>query len=482
MLVRRRVAMAKNKSYTPVPEVAPQLEERLDLIVEVLARKTTISEAAKKLGISRNHFQTLFHRALMGLAEGVSPKPAGRPAKPKEQVELEQELERLRRENAQLKARVDTTDRLLEAASGLLHGRIRPTARAARAKKQKGASGEKKPDEPDAERRETLQAALQMRRLGLNSKLAARVAGVHEATLRRWRSRERSAEPLVRRAPRRAAAPPAQAAERASALVRSLKGQVGAHSLSRSVPGLSRRQAAWVKGETLTAMEHERKGSLTRIRITAPDVVRGFDGMQLKSAEGVVHALFCADAAVPYRTSVTVGPRYDIGLVERALSSDIRLNGAPLVYRMDRARCHDAPAVRELLAHHKILVLHGPPRCPRFYGQLERQNREHRAWDDEIARLPPQNIELCLEELLEAVNKLWRRRTLAWRSAFEAWSARKPLEIDRGSLCEEVSKRAARIALQRQHRGKPADLAERLAIEQALESRGYLRREIGGWC
>lgn len=276
--------------------------------------------------------------------------------------------------------------------------------------------------------------------------------------------------------------PSAPAVEQASALVRSLKGQVGAEALRRSVPGLSRRQAAWVKAEALTAMERERKDRLTRIRVTTPGVVRGFDGMHLKGAGGAMHALFSADAAVPYRTSVTVGPHYDIGLVERALSSDIRLNGAPLVYRMDRARCHDAPAVRELLARHKILVLHGPPRCPRFYGQLERQNREHRAWDDEIARLPSQNIEPCLEEMLEAVNRLWRRRTLAWRSAFEAWSTRKPLQVDRTALREEVSERAARIAQQLQCRGKPADLAERLAIEQALESRGYLRREIGGWC
>ena len=475
--------MAKNKSYTPAPQVAPQLEQRLDLIVAVLAGRTTMSEAARQLGISRNHFQTLFHRGLMGLAQGVSPKPGGRPAKPKELVELEQELERLRRENAQLKERVDTTDRMLEVASGLLHGRIRPSARAVRPKKKaKGAPGENKPDEPDAKRREILQRVLAMRRLGLEAKLAARVAGVHEATLRRWRVREAHGEPLVRRAHPRVCAPPAQAAERASELVRSLKGQVGAEALRQSVPGLSRRQAAWVKDETLTAMERERKGALTRIRITTPQVVRGFDGMHLKASGTSLHALFSADAAVPYRTSVTVGPRYDAKLVEQALSLDIRLNGAPLVYRMDRARCHDAPALRELLASHKILVLHGPPRCPRFYGQLERQNREHRAWDEEIALLEPQEIQARLEEMLEAVNKLWRRRTLSWQSAYEAWSARPDLKIDRRALHEEVSERAARIARQLEHRGKPADLAERFAIEQALESRRYLRRQIGGWC
>ena len=474
--------MAKNKSYTPAPKVAPQLEERLDLIVAVLAGRTTMSEAARKLGISRNHFQTLFHRGLMGLAQGVSPKPGGRPAKPKALLEMEAELERLRRDNAQLKAKVDTTDRLLEVASGLLHGRIQPTARATRAKKQKGAAGEKKPDEPDAERRDLLEAALQMRRLGLKAKLAARVAGVHAATLRRWRRREQKGEGLVRRVPSRASAPPAQAVEQASALVRGLHGQVGAEALRRSVPGLSRRQAAWVKGETLTAMEQERKEGLTRMRVTTPGVVRGFDGMHLKAASGALHALFCADAAVPYRTQVSVAARYDAMLVERALSSDIKVNGAPLVYRMDRARCHDAPAVRELLAAHQILVLHGPPRCARFYGQLERQNREHRAWEDEIALLESEEVQACLEQMLEGVNKLWRRRTLAWGTAYDLWSKREPLQIDRRALREEVSERAARIAQQLQHRGKPADLAERLAIEQALESRGYLRRQIGGWC
>jgi len=474
--------MNKNKSYTPAPKVAPRLEERLDLILEVLAGKTTVSEAARRLGISRNHFQTLLHRGLAGLAQGVSPKPGGRPSKPQELLELEAELERLRRENAQLKERVGTTDRLLEVASGLLHGRIRPTARAVRPKKAKGSAGEKKTDEPDAERRRILEKAQEMRCLGLKAALAARVAGVHEATLRRWKVRARRGEPLVRHARIRACAPSAQATERASTLVRSLQGLVGAESLRRSVAGLSRRQAGWVKAQTLTAMERERKSALTRIRVTVPDVMRGLDGMYLRGAVGALHALFSADAAVPYRTHVTTGRRYDAELVERALSLDIKLNGAPLVYRMDRASAHDVPAVRKLLCANQVLVLHGPPRCPRFYGQLERQNREHRAWEDEIALLPLEEIEPRLEQLLEAVNKLWRRRTLNWKTAYEAWSARPCLDVDRRALREEVSEQAARIARQLEHRGKPADLAERLAIEKALESRGYLRREIGGWC
>ena len=468
----------KKKSYTPAPQVAPEHEQRLTLILEVLAGKLTVSQAARTLGMSRNHFQTLLHRGLTGLAQGIVPKAGGRPAKPKELKDLEAELARLQRENAELSQRTGTTERLLEVASGLLQGRLRPMSRVGRQKKTKGAPGEKKPDEPDAARRRTLREVEQMRRLGLSAALAGRVAGLHEGTLRRWRARERRGEALVLRSGVKVCCPPAQSIEQAAELVRRLNGLVGAESLRRST-GISRRAAARVKAQTLTCMERERKGALTRVTLSAPDVVRGLDAMYLQGARGRAYALFSADAAVPYRTQVITGVRYDARLVARALESDIRMNGAPLVYRFDRAAAHDAPAVREVLAAHEVLVLHGPPRCPRFYGQHERLNREHRAWSEELALLSLEEMQRCLEQMLEAVNKLWRRRTLGWKTAYEAWSARRLLNIDRRALREEVSERAARIG---QRRGKPADLAERLAIEQALETRGFLRQQPGGWC
>lgn len=471
--------MKKNKNYTPAPQVAPEQTQRLTLILEVLAGKTTVSEAARTLGVSRNHFQTILHRALTGLVEAISPKAGGRPAKSKEVKNLEAEVLRLRQENAELSERAGTTDRLLELASGLLHGRIRPMSRAGRQKKTKSVPSEKKPDEPDAARGRTLAEVEQMRQLGLTAAFASRIAGTHEATLRRWRARARQGEPLARRGYAKGSLPPAQAAERAAELVRRLHGQVGAESLRRSVLGLSRREAARLKAQTLTLMERERKSSLTRITVTAPDVMRGLDGMYLHGADGTLHALFTADAALPYRTQVKIATRYDAQLVVRALRSDIENHGAPLVYRFDRASAHDAPAVREVLEAHQVLVLHGPPRCPRFYGQHERLNREHRAWNDELALLSLEEMQPRLEEILEAVNKLWRRRTLGWKTAYETWSARGRLNVDRRALREEVSERAARIG---RHRGKPADLAERLAIEQALETRGYLRQQPGGWC
>jgi len=475
--------MTKKKSYTAAPQVAPAQAERLSLILEVLAGRSSVSQAARALGMSRNHFQTLLHRGLAALVQEITPKAGGRPAKPAELNALEAELKRLRRENAELSRRVGTTDRLLEVASGLLHGRIRPTGQAARERKTKGSPGENKPEEPEG-RRHLLEEVEQMRRLGLSAALAARIGGAHEATLRRWRMRARRGEPLARCAPSALHRLPAsgRALERASELVRSLNGLVGAEALRRSVQGLSRREAARVKAHTLSAMERERKRSLTRVAVTAPDVMRGFDAMCLRGAGGKLYAVFSADAAVPYRTHVKTSTRYDGELVAKALASDIKANGAPLVYRFDRASAHDVPAVRELLAAHQVLVLHGPPRLPRYYGQHERLNREHRAWAQELAALPLEDIEPRLEQILEAVNKLWRRRTLGWRTAYEAWSVRRCLELDRRELREEVSERAARIGRELHRRGKPADLAERLAIEQALETRGFLRQQVGGWC
>jgi transposase len=469
------------KSYTPAPPVPPEQLQRLTLVVEVLSGLRTVSEAARMLGMSRNHFQTILHRGVAGLTQAITPKEAGRPGKAPEVAELESELAKLRRENARLQERAGTTERLLEVASGLLQGRIRPTRRQTRAKKSPQATSEDQGDpEPELER--TLREADEMKRLGLTAPVVARIAGVHEATLRRWRSRARDNRPLLMRHRGGCAALTPEAACGVRTMVRSLNGLVGAESLRRSVPGVSRRQAACVKAETLTAMERERKCALGRVTITQPGVLRGMDAMHLRSSEGPIYGLFCADGAVPYRTNVTVGERYDARLVAKALATDIERNGAPLVYRFDRAKAHHTPAARAILEANEILVLQGPPRYPRFYGQLERQNREHRAWAETLRTLAREEVEPCLAQMLYGVNALWRRRILGWSTAAELWNARPALKIDRRALHEEVKERASRIARELEARGKPADLAERLAIEKALETRGFLRQQVGGWC
>lgn len=474
---------AKSK-YTPLPAVPPALMPRLVAVVEVLAGLKTVSAAARSLGLSRNHFQSLLHRGLAALTTAIAVHPGGRPARSPQLAKLQAELQRLQRENARLASQVGSTERLLAVASGLLQGRIRASGRQRRLRSssRSGTDGAEESD-PEATRRRQLAGADAMREMKLAAPFTAAIAGVGASTLRRWRARRRCGLPVLsgRRRCRRGAVIGIAAVQSATLLVRRLRGLIGAESLARSV-GLSRRAAAHIKALTLTALERERKAGLRRLMIAMPGVLRGMDAMQFPGLRRARYALIAADGAVPYRTSLTVGPRYDAGLVTRALASDLERHGAPLVYRLDRARAHDAPAARAVLAAHRVLVLHGPPRYPCYYGQLERQNREHRAWLRAGPLPDDAALEPCLTEMLEGVNRLWRRRTLGWQTAAEAWSARPPLTVDRQALHEEVQDRAQAIARRLAGRGQPADLAERLAIEQTLTRMGYMRQEIGGWC
>jgi len=468
--------------YAPLPVVPEQVLPRLAVVVEVLAGIRTVSAAARELGLSRNRFQSLLHRALAALGQELAPHPAGRRARSPQVAQLRAELKRLQRENAKLRDQVGSTERLLTVASGLLRGRIRATGRQRRLRSAGSRSEGGEDSEPEAVRDALLDGADVMRQLNLAAPLVAAIAGVGASTLRRWRRRRRCGQSLLapRHGVRRQVTAHPETARQAAHLVRRLHGLVGAESLARSV-GISRRVAARIKALTLTRMERERKAGLRQIAITAPGVLRGMDAMQFPGRRER-YALIAADGAVPYRTSITVGPRYDAALVARALATDLEQNGAPLVYRLDRARAHDAPAARAVLAAHRVLVLHGPPRYPGYYGQLERQNREHRAWLRAGGEPDDGKLEPCLQEMLEGVNRLWRRRTLGWQTAAEAWSTRPPLTVDREALHEEVRERARAIARRLSGRGQPADLAERLAIEQTLTRMGYLRQKLGGWC
>jgi hypothetical protein len=323
--------------------------------------------------------------------------------------------------------------------------------------------------------RHALSVAAGLIALGLPRGLAAAAVGVDKTTLTRWGRRARSHQPLVRpRGPsRRALTPTAQ--ERASELVRALAGQVGVESLRRSVGGLSRRMAAAVKRRVCREMERERRRRVLRVSISTPGVLRSLDAMHM---DGKASLLVAADGAVPYRTSWAKVPRYDGQAVAALIERDLSRHGAPLVLRMDRARQHQVAAVREVLARHHVLLLQGPPRCPRFYGQLERQNREHRAW----LRTTGKSTEASIDSMMEALNQRWRRRKLDWHTAAERWNERPALRVDRMQFEREVKKEATRLRTMAMLKGKPRDLPERLAIEHTLERRGLLRRQKGGWC
>jgi len=135
--------MAK-KSYTPLPGIDPEVAARYRTVLEVLAGALTVSEGARRLGLSRNHFQSLMHRAMGSMVDELTPRAGGRPATPERERTLREQNERLLAENQRLRQRVETTDHILSVASGLLKGRL-----AHRTSHESGARRDKKPTEDE---------------------------------------------------------------------------------------------------------------------------------------------------------------------------------------------------------------------------------------------------------------------------------------------------------------------------------------------
>lgn len=457
-----------SSNYTTAPEIPADLAPRLVLILQVLSGAKTLSDAAREANLSRNHFQSLLNRAVGSMIGALAAKEPGRKPKPQALSELEQRLKKLEQENNRLKKRVEATDELIMVAGELLHGQRRPGQRTRRVRKD----GEPDDAEPEPHRY-ILDRVDRMHALGQTLIRAARLVGVDASTVRRWRCARR--ERITR-------AVPASLATHAEQLVRELHGLIGAGALSHAVVGLSRRQAARLKARTLTLLERERQRQLSRITVAKAGLIRGLDAMHLSTVSGKCYALVCADASIPYRTMVSLGGHYDAELVARTIVQDIERHGAPLILRADRARAHDSPMVQKILEDHQVLMLHGPPRYPRFYGQLERQNREHRAWLEALLDPQGQSMQVLLEQMIHCLNTLWPRRALGWKTAAEVWNARTDIRIDRQAFKKEVQSRARYLERNVDLRAKPADLIERLAIEQTLGNLGYLHRQKGGWC
>jgi len=315
-----------------------------------------------------------------------------------------------------------------------------------------------------------------MHALGVTLVRACWLAGLDAATIRRWRRRTFQ---LERRAPYLAQ----QTRQQAESRVRELHGLIGAAALSHGIEGLSRRAAARIKADTLACVERERKAVLSHVAINTAGVVRGIDAMHFATNNGSRYALIAADACAPFRTSVAVSAHYDGALVAHLLKEDITNHEAPLVLRADRARAHDTPEVRAILHQHRILMLHGPPRFPCFYGQLERQNREHRAWLAALADPAGAPMQQLLERMIYCLNTLWPRRKLGWYTAADAWRTRAIISADtRTRFIEEVKDRTRRLACTLNVRGVASDFIERLAIEQTLTHMGYLQLQSGARC
>ena len=240
-------AKEKKPTYEPAPVVPKEMLERFQTIQDVMSGQLAVTEGAKRLGMSRNHFQTLLHRAEKAVLESVTPKAAGRPARPVREVELQAELSRIQKENEQLRMRSEAVERLLNLAGDWARGKI--GARGQRARTAKTRTSSNDPEEPDGGvAREVWEEACLQVSQGASWRDTASLIGKSVATLRRWGGRAKSIAPLKQRpGPGSRSLPTAEQCELAEDLVRTLDGQLGAAALSKSVPGLSRRDAAKLK-------------------------------------------------------------------------------------------------------------------------------------------------------------------------------------------------------------------------------------------
>lgn len=453
----------KGSDYVQAPDIPENYLALYELAMSASYGALPVTEAARRAGLSRVRFQTLMHRAQRAFAEALMQKAPGRPATPAEVAELKAQVKALTKENTALHKELAMAEELFSTAGEMMRHLRRP--RSARAAKP-GEARPKPDEEPEP--------------------ATAREASATPATLprwrrcsRRWRARLNRMTDVVRtggRPPRSPAPPEVEA--RIEDLVRETHGQIGAEALRRAVGGVSRRQAAAVKADVVTDLERERKARCGTVVVAQAGVVRGFDQMYVWTTEGWRYLLVCADAAIPYRTTIDVVEHYDAPSVAETLQRDVEAYGAPLAYRLDRAACHAADAVQAVLDAAGALVLQGPPHHPWYYGQLERQNREHRAWLAALGTPTPAQLAAAVGRMRHALNALWPRRTLGWQTSEALWNQRAPLIEDREALQREVRERSLRLV----HDGTPADLARRWSVEHALRLRAYLEVKPGGWC
>lgn len=460
--------------YVKAPQPPESARPLYEAMMKVMSGAMTVTEAAASVGLSRLRFQTRMHRGLHGLMEALEDQRPGRKPTPEAEASLREEVQQLRQENAQLTRQVQASARMMGVASEWMRKGLQASSRRRKTKPTAEDAVSESDDDGPAKALDVVDG---LRATGVRAPLASSAVGVSAPTTRRWLRRRREGVPLRRkRGPQRRAPAVAEVKSHVEAVLEQARHCVGAATLSR-MAGVSRRTAAVVKAEVLTHREAQRRQVSVRVT-TLPGVMRGFDAVDVNG----VPVLVSADAALPFRTSIEVAHRYDTESVAAAVARDFSQHGAPLVWRVDRWKAHVARSVLEVLQAHQTLVMHGPPHCPRFYGQLERQNREHRAWLDSIGPCSGGQLVSECESMREAFNELIPRRTLGWRTSGSLWRTRQELQIDRAQLAAEVEERKQRLMREKALRVAYPGLVERLAIEAALIARGLLRLTKGGWC
>lgn len=462
----------KRGTYTPEPVVPQALMHRYQTLMLVLAGQVNKSEGARRLGLSRRHFQDLCHRLMALIIAFLLPKRGGRPRMSETERRLRAENRRLAKHNAKLSSMVEKQQVQIEVMGQAIRSRPR----------SHGPRGGRSDSEDNDVAQRRAEAARQMLLRGVGMAIAALVIGVAACTLRRYLARARARSTLVRRrGPSPSAYPGAGLVRKVTALLEETRGRMGAVCLGRKTGG-SRRQCAMIKSSVLRARERERKDTALQVRVSEPGLMRSFDQLYVRM-DGLRRVLLiCADACVPYRTSISLVDRYDARNVASVIDSDIKRHGAPLFWRMDRAKSHLSRTVMDLLRRTKVIPLIGPPRHPGFYGQMERMNREHRDWLSRGPSLSSGNIDRETAEMRRVLNEVMIRPTLNYRTAADEWGDRVTPHVDRTQLREEVLDLAAGSYAELHDQKDALWLSWRRAIESKMTQMGMLTIRRGQWC
>ena len=461
----------KSSTYTRAPKVPQSLMHRYQTLVLALAGQVNKSEGARLLGLSRRHFQDLCHRLMALIIEFLQPKRGGRPRMSETERRLRAENRRLSKRNAKLRGTVEKQRVQIEVMSRNI--RSHPRAHSPR--------GRSDPEDNEVAQRR-LEVATQMLLSGVVLSVVALVLGVAMCTLRRYARRAAAGEELVsRRGPAPRACVDSTLVEDVTTLLDETRGRMGAVCLSKRTGG-SRRDCARIKTRVLTDRERARKHGSLQVRVSRPGIMRSFDQLYVY-IDGIRRILLvCADACVPYRTTIALVSRYDAVSVARVIVRDIIRYGAPLIWRFDRARAHMARLVMEVLEQWGVLPLFGPPRHPGFYGQMERMNRDHREWFRLGPELTTSNIGYEISEMRRVLNEVMIRPTLNYRTAADEWGDRVTPHVDRTQLREEVLDLAAGSYSELHDQKDALWLSWRRAIETKMTQMGMLTIRRGQWC
>lgn len=457
--------------YSKRPSAEPSIVSRLDVVMKVQRGELTMTAGAAELGLSREYFHDLYNRTIQAMLDELTPKTGGRPKVDQEQLQREEEIARLMKEKEALLRRMNIQEEALGALVDIV--KDQSGVPRTRSSKTKASTTETSNDAAEDDHRSRLELAMKLHRRGLTLERACACAALSRTTYLRLRKRAQERSRLVRRRGP-TSYPPPDAAKIAFAekLVRDTRCLIGAAGLAKKAQ-IARRVAGAIKKRVVRDVERERQEDAARVVVTQPGVVRGIDAMHLRTLDGWRFALISGDGSIPFRTSALFVDRYTGEHVATAIDEDYTRHGAPLVARLDRHSSHLTDEVAAVFEKHQVLVLHGPPHHPGFYGQLERQNRDHRAWLD-VEAFDSTDGQDQLDEMCRCWNELIPCRKLQWCTPSEAWNARPVLDVNRVDFARDVQLRAAALSSALSPRALQRGDDQRFAIQHALEMRGLL--------